>query len=65
MTVNLTSDHEQLIAEDQWLEENRTTIDAKIDHALAQFERGECFYAEESRRNMESRKASWLSTRAG
>ncbi|HEY4085692.1 MAG TPA: hypothetical protein VGM43_07120 [Bryobacteraceae bacterium] len=89
MTINLTSDHEQLIAEaikagtyensdqmiqralevlraeDRWLEENRTTIDAKIDHALAQFQRGECFSAEESRKDMESRKAAWLSKRAG
>lgn len=89
MTVNLSSDHEHLIAEaieagtyensdkmieralellraeDRWLEENRSAIDAKIDHALAQFERGECFSAEESRRDMETRKAAWLSNRAG
>lgn len=89
MTVNLSSDHEHLIAEaieagiyensdqmiqralevlraeDRWLEENRSAIDAKIDHALAQFERGECFSAEESRRDMEARKAAWLSKRAG
>ena len=36
-------------------------IETKIDRALAQFERGEFFTAEESRADMERRKAAWMS----
>jgi hypothetical protein len=35
----------------------------KIERAFAQFERGEFFSAEESRAEMERRKAAWLRDR--
>ncbi|MFN7541796.1 MAG: type II toxin-antitoxin system ParD family antitoxin [Acidobacteriota bacterium] len=51
---------EILRAEDGFLHEQKGAISAKIDNALAQFERGEFLSAEESRSDMEQRKASWL-----
>ena len=51
---------EILRAEDGFLHEQKGAIAAKIDNALAQFERGEFLSAEESRSDMEQRKANWL-----
>lgn len=46
--------------EEDWLHENRDEIAAKIDRAFDQFERGEFFSSDESRADMEKRKAAWL-----
>jgi putative addiction module CopG family antidote len=51
---------EVLRSEDQWLEDHKEEVAEKIERAFAQFERGEFFSAEESRANMEKRKAEWL-----
>ncbi len=51
---------EVLRAEDGFLHEQRGAIAAKIDKALAQFERGEFLSAKESRADMAERKAVWL-----
>ncbi len=51
---------EVLRAEDGHLYEYQGLISAKIDRALDQFDRGEFFTAEESRADMEQRKAAWL-----
>ncbi len=39
---------------------DRESIDAKIERAIGQFERGECFSAEESRARLQEQKAAWL-----
>ena len=51
---------EVLRSEDELLHEERDSIHEKIERAFAQFERGEFFTAEESRADMEKRKAAWL-----
>ena len=51
---------EALCSEDQWLLDRQDDIANKIERALVQFERGECFSAEESLADMERRKAAWL-----
>jgi putative addiction module CopG family antidote len=51
---------EVLHSEDAWLHEHKTEIAEKIERAFAQFERGESFSPEESRAEMEKRKAAWL-----
>lgn len=51
---------EVLRAEDGFLHEQKGAIAAKIDNALSQFERGEFLSAEQSRSDMEQRKAAWL-----
>lgn len=43
----------------------RKLLTDKIDRALAQFERGEYFTAEESKRDMAERKARRLTERQG
>jgi antitoxin ParD1/3/4 len=84
MTITLSPEHEQLIAqairrgayqnpeevigralemlqfEDERLQDRKDLINEKIERAFGQFERGEFFSAEESRANMEKRKAAWL-----
>jgi Arc/MetJ-type ribon-helix-helix transcriptional regulator len=50
---------EVLRSEDDWLHGNRDDIAGKIERAFGQFERGEFFTAEESRADMEKRKAAW------
>lgn len=45
--------------EEDWLEENRNEIADKIEKAFAQFERGEYFSPDQSRADMEKRKAAW------
>jgi len=49
--------------EDQWLHEQKDEVAAKIERAFGQFERGEFFSAEQSRKDMEERKAAWLNER--
>ena len=51
---------EVLRLEDEQLHNDRDLIHEKIERAFAQFERGEFFSAEESRANMEKRKATWI-----
>ena len=52
-----------LRSEDEWLQENKSLIHDKIERSFAQFENGEFFTAEESRADMEKRKAAWLADR--
>ena len=54
---------EVLRSEDEWLQDHREEIAAKIDRAFEQFERGEFLSAVESRADMERRKAAWLRDR--
>ena len=54
---------EMLRSEDEWLQENKSLIHDKIERSFAQFENGEFFTAEESRADMEKRKAVWLADR--
>jgi putative addiction module CopG family antidote len=51
---------EMLRSEDTWLLDRKDDVAEKIDRAFGQFERGEFFSAEESRADMERRKATWL-----
>jgi antitoxin ParD1/3/4 len=50
---------EMLHSEDEWLQDQKGSIEAKIDRAFDQFERGEFLSAEESRADMEKRKGEW------
>lgn len=50
---------EMLHSENEWLHENKVDISEKIERAFSQFERGEYFSADQSRTEMEKRKASW------
>lgn len=54
---------EMLRSEDEWLQENKSLIHDKIERSFAQFENGEFFTAEESRADMEKRKAAWQADR--
>ena len=51
---------EVLRSEEAWLHENKAAIGDKIDRAFGQFERGEFFSSEQSKLDMEKRKAEWL-----
>jgi len=51
---------EILHAEDERLHSHKDEIAEKIERAFGQFERGEFLSAEESRAEMERRKAAWL-----
>ncbi len=51
---------EVLRSEDEWLQEHKEEVAGKIERAFGQFERSEFFSAEESRADMEKRKAEWL-----
>jgi len=52
-------------SEEAWLLENRDEIDERIERAFAQFEQGEFFSAEESRADLDKRKAPWLREHRG
>jgi len=54
---------EMLNSEEQWLHEQSHEINAKIERAFTQFERGEFLSDEEARADMQRRKDSWLSDR--
>jgi Arc/MetJ-type ribon-helix-helix transcriptional regulator len=56
---------EVLRAEDKWLAANKSIIGEKIEQAFGQFDRGEFFSSEQSRADMEMRKAEWLRKRHG
>ena len=51
---------ELLRSEDTWLHGNKDFINEKIERAFRQFENGEFYSAEESRADLEERKAAWL-----
>ena len=51
---------EMLRTEDEWLQDQKDSIEAKIERAFGQFERGESMSPEESRADMEERKRKWL-----
>jgi putative addiction module CopG family antidote len=52
-----------LHSDEEWLLDHKAEITDKIERALGQFDRGEFFSAEESRADMEKRKAAWLRER--
>ena len=54
---------EVLRSEDEWLDENKAAVNDKIERAFGQFDRGEFFSADQSRADMEKRKADWLRER--
>ena len=54
---------EMLHFEDERLQDRKQSIHEKIERAFEQFERGEFFSAEESRADIEKRKAAWLAER--
>jgi Arc/MetJ-type ribon-helix-helix transcriptional regulator len=56
---------EMLQSEDEWLQDPKNSIEAKIERAFAQFERGEFLSPDESRAAMEKRKSDWLNDRHG
>jgi antitoxin ParD1/3/4 len=53
---------EMLRSENEWLDEHKQEIAEKIERAFGQFERGEFLSAEESRADMQKRKAAWLAS---
>jgi Arc/MetJ-type ribon-helix-helix transcriptional regulator len=54
---------EVLRSQDEWLDENKAAVNEKIERAFEQFDRGEFFSADQSRADMEKRKAEWLRER--
>jgi antitoxin ParD1/3/4 len=56
---------EVLRSEEEWLVENKSSIDEKIERAFGQFDRGEFFSPDQSRADMESRKAEWQRKQRG
>lgn len=46
-------------AEEDWLQENKSFIAAKISRGLAQLDRGESTPGDEARARMQRRKADW------
>jgi Arc/MetJ-type ribon-helix-helix transcriptional regulator len=56
---------EILRSEDEWIAENKSAAGEKIERAFGQFERGEFFSPEQSKDDMEKRKAEWLSRQGG
>lgn len=47
-------------AEEGWLQENRSSVNAKIARGLAQLDSGQETSADVARARMEKRKAAWL-----
>ena len=50
---------------EEWLREHGSEVGEKVERALGQFERGECYTAEESRAELTRRKAEWMAERSG
>ncbi|HEX3876569.1 MAG TPA: hypothetical protein VHW24_06265 [Bryobacteraceae bacterium] len=50
-------------SEDRSLQDYKEAIEAKIERAFAQFDCGKFLSPDESRVDMETRKAAWLSRR--
>jgi hypothetical protein len=48
-----------------WLQENKETINTKIDRGLAQLDRGEGIRGDELRTRLAADKAAWLKDRSG
>ena len=48
------------LLDEDWLHYHKALVHDKIERAFEQFEKGEFFTAEESRADMEKRKAAWL-----
>ena len=46
--------------EEDWLQKNRSTIDAKISRGLAQLDSGEGIPGDSARSRLQQRKAAWL-----
>jgi Arc/MetJ-type ribon-helix-helix transcriptional regulator len=51
---------QMLRSEGDWINLDKDETSARIERALAQFENGEFFSADESRADMARRKAEWL-----
>ena len=51
---------ELLRAQDEWLVENRTSIEARIQNAIAQLDRGEGISSDDLERRLAQRKEDWL-----
>jgi antitoxin ParD1/3/4 len=51
---------QMLHTEDEWLQDHKDSIEAKIDRAFSQFEDGHFLSPEESHADMERRKNAWL-----
>ena len=51
---------ELLYSEEDWLHDHQARVNEKIERAFGQFERREFFSPDESRADMEKRKAVWL-----
>ena len=56
---------ELLRSEDECLAGNKPVIGEKIERGFGQFERGEFFSPEQSRADMQKRKAEWLRKQGG
>lgn len=56
---------EMLHGQNAWLLEHKEDIATKIELAFRQFEHGDFLTAEQSRADMDARKAAWLSERSG
>ncbi|MDQ2840667.1 MAG: hypothetical protein M3Y72_06435 [Acidobacteriota bacterium] len=54
---------ELLHSEDEWLQEQKDSIEAEIERAFAQCERDEYLSPDQSQSDMEKRKAGWLADR--
>jgi len=46
--------------EEKWLADHQKVVSDKIERAFAQFERGEFLTPEQSKADMEKRKANWM-----
>ncbi|HEV2990339.1 MAG TPA: type II toxin-antitoxin system ParD family antitoxin [Candidatus Angelobacter sp.] len=58
--------HDALIsqdAEEEWLQENREIMNAKISSGLAQLDSGEKISGDLARSRLQERKAAWLAER--
>ena len=47
-----------------WLQENKDAINAKIEHCLAQLDRGEGIRGDKLRKRLEADKVAWLADRS-
>jgi len=47
-------------AEEEWIKENRSAIDAKISRGLAQLDSGEGVSGDLARARLQKRKSTWL-----
>ena len=53
---------EMLRVEDERLQDDRAALNKRIDDALERYDRGDFLTPEQSRADMERRKAAWLSS---